>query len=87
MTAEETSFQSEVREKESPQQSHDEDESHRTSRLSERRQNALQAYTDYFGGSPEQNAEELQDLPISEIYEEIREHRRINKGIGSENGS
>ena len=53
-----------------------EEQSASTSLRDQRRQAAIQQYTEYFGGSIEDNTEKVSDLSISEIYAEIRTHRQ-----------
>lgn len=55
----------------------------RTHAQEERRNTALQRYTDVFGGTPEENAAVLRDASISEIYTIIREYRQNRHSDGS----
>ena len=55
--------------------------------LSGKRLDAIRAYTEQFGGTPEQNAKQLQGVSSSEIYQMIQDAQHENTGDASENAS
>ena len=69
---------------EKPAQTHKPASDHQ---LSGKRLDAIRAYTEQFGGTPEQNAKQLQGLSSSEIYQMIQDAQNENTGDASENAS
>lgn len=69
---------------EKPAQTHKPASDHQ---LSGKRLDAIRAYTEQFGGTPEQNAKQLRGVSSSEIYQMIQDAQNENTGDASENAS
>lgn len=69
---------------EKPAQTHKPASDHQ---LSGKRLDAIRAYTEQFGGTPEQNAKQLQGLSSSETYQMIQDAQNENTGDASGNAS
>ena len=65
---------------EKPAQTHKPASDHQ---LSGKRLDAIRAYTEQFGGTPEQNAKQLQGVSSSEIYQMIQDAQNENTGDAS----